>query len=131
MVPRDALIQEARDWEINLIERDNPHWNHHGARLLRRCSWMAGTVYTPAALSRGPEWPGHDEAWVCSSAVGPHVSTRKRRTHSLNLSRARKAHTFDQYAWLAAELRFFPESRAKCAGEGVIVCVICLINFAC
>ena len=27
MVPSNALIREARDWKINLIERDNPHWN--------------------------------------------------------------------------------------------------------
>jgi hypothetical protein len=48
----------ARDWKINLIERDSSHWNDLHMALV-----------SPGGVHGWPgQRPGHDETWVCGSA---------------------------------------------------------------
>jgi hypothetical protein len=68
-----SLKKYRRDWKINLINGTIP--------IGMICTWGLHAVFmggraacTPAALSRGPGWSGHDEVkgrFTASSTAGP------------------------------------------------------------
>ena len=106
MVPRDAFIA------VYMMSN-----RKHGTLTIGVTSNLIGTTCTWRSSPEAVFLDGRDNSPVMTrlgcAPVGPHVPARKEVDAFPNLSRARKTHGFDQYACLAAELRFSPDSRAQ------------------